>query len=157
MRTDGYLFVRVEGGQDHDLGRVLTTAQSLRGRQPVHRRHTDVHQDDVRAGPVDQRLDLAAVAGRTNDLDVVGPAHHEGRARPHQRVVDEEQSDRSHVPYGITGVRPMGPPGVRDRRRPTGERPTTPYEVHGLWAADRTGGNGVTFRKLIEPEANSPS
>ncbi len=94
-----YLVVGVEGGEDDDLRGVLAGPQPFGGGEAVHRRHPDVHEHDVRAGAADERLDLAAVGGLADDLDVVGAAHHEGQARPYQGVVvDEEQSDHGHGP-----------------------------------------------------------
>lgn len=98
-----HLFVGVEGGEHDDLGRVRAAPQPLGRRESVRPRHPDVHEDDVRAGAVDERHDLVTVGGLADDLHVLGTAQHEGQPGPHQRVVvDEEQSDRSHASYVIT-------------------------------------------------------
>jgi hypothetical protein len=92
-----HLLVGVERGQDHDLRWVAAGAQPFRRRQAVRAGHAHVHEHHVRPGPVDQRVDVAAVGRLSDDLDVGGTAQHQGQPGSHQRiVVDEEHSDRGH-------------------------------------------------------------
>lgn len=107
------VLVGVEGGEQDHLRGVGAAAQAFRGGEAVHRGHPDVHQDDVRAGALDEFPDLGAVGGLADDLDVVRAAHHQGQTGPDQRVVvDEEQSDRCHGAYVImiagAGCAPCG-------------------------------------------------
>ncbi len=132
-----HLVVGVKRGEDHDLRRVLAPSQPFGGRESVDHRHPDVHQDDVRAGAVDERLDLAAVRGLADDLDVVGAAHHEGQAGPDQRiVVDEKQPDRIHGAYRRC------PPGHyprldRDERLPSAARTVSTGSLPGVRSSVR--------------------
>jgi hypothetical protein len=69
---EGAAVVGVEGRQDDDLGRAVAPAPDFGGREAVHPRHADVHQHDVGRVFGDGVLDLAAVSGLADDLDVVG-------------------------------------------------------------------------------------
>ncbi len=97
-----HLFVGVEGGEHDHLRRVRPRAQPSRRGDPVHRRHAEVHQDDVRPGPPHQFLGLRAVGGLPDDLDVLGPADHQRQTGAYQGVVvHEEESDRRRS-HGVT-------------------------------------------------------
>ena len=62
--------VGVEGREDDDLRRVVARTHDFGGRETVYSRHAYVHQHDVGLAFGNGVLDLAAVSGLADDLDV---------------------------------------------------------------------------------------
>jgi hypothetical protein len=82
QRVDDVL-VEAEGGEDENA----LAREPAGGLDPVHARHSDVHQHDVGAvlGRRDDRL--LAGFGLGDDLDVAGRLEHRLETRAHHRLV----------------------------------------------------------------------
>ena len=95
-------------------------------REPVHVRHQQVHQDDVRLEPAGHRDALAAVGGLADDVDVVEQVEERAKPRPDDgMVVDEQDADRLLRAHGLTSPdrvgTAVGEPGPESTARPAAE------------------------------------
>src|SRR5262249_4842751 len=93
-------------GRENEHAALDAAQQDAPGRlDPVHGRHTDVHQDDVREQPLRQLDRLAAVAGLADDLDVVLGAEDHAEAVAHERLVVAEENADDHRSVAANGSR----------------------------------------------------
>jgi hypothetical protein len=91
------VLVHVERGQDDDLARQgVGPADDLPGRrEAVHRRHPDVHQDDVGPQPAGLRHRVHPVDRRPDDREIGFGVQDQPQAGAHQLlVVDDQDADR---------------------------------------------------------------
>jgi hypothetical protein len=147
-----------------DLGRQL-----LRGRDAVHVRHVDVHQDDVGPQLARHRDGFRAGRGRSHHLDVALEAEELGQVVAGLRdVVHDEDADlvghSSVGPVGLTAGGGWGRgPGALDGRGTGG--PTRPSRwlgdgrLDGRFdgrSASRPGGSGGRPRRARGSEPRSP-
>ena len=111
-RLEG-VFVEVEGGQDQDSGagaasRAVSAAataaahDAARRLDPVHPRHSHVHEDDVGLDAGQQLDGGGAVVGLPDELDVVLRLQQHVEAQPvHLLIIDQHDPDRHGSPFLI--------------------------------------------------------
>jgi hypothetical protein len=99
------VLVALEGGQDQDPGLVIgRLLEDAAGRlQPVHDRHLDVHQDDIRPQRAGGGHGGGAVLGFTGDLDAVLALEDHAEADPNHRLIVDQQHAEGHVGASRSG------------------------------------------------------
>ena len=94
LEGGGDLLLLDERGHGHDLRDRPLGLDPADGRDAVHVRHQQVHQDDVGLEAAGHGHALRAVGGLTDDLDVVLEFEEHPQAHPDDgMVVDDEDPD----------------------------------------------------------------
>ena len=128
-----HVLVEVEGRKHQHLHRVARVGarQPARRLDPVHHRHTDVHEHDVGLQGVSLRDGHLAVLGLAHHLDVVVGVEDHAEAGAHEGlVVDDEDADAHRGRRALTANPPPGrlPAVSSPPRRSTRSRmPTSPW------------------------------
>jgi len=89
----------VDRGEHHHGHARVALAQLLENREAVHPGHPHVQQDDVGAGLADERHDLVAGVGFSDEQDVVLAVEDRANRVEHQAMVVHRQDlEAPHVP-----------------------------------------------------------
>jgi hypothetical protein len=105
-------------GQNDDADLRMPNPDPPCGLEPVHLRHADVEQDDVRLSRavVDHPKDLGAVGGLTEDLDVAGHFQIATQTLADQGMVVRDHHADRHATFSIGVPRPGLKPHCAARR-----------------------------------------
>ena len=155
------VLVGVEGGEDHDLGRVGQGPQLAGGGDAVQHRHADVHERHLGGGAAGQRDRLGAVGGLPDHLDAVVRVQQGHEPGPDQLLVVDHQDPDPGPSWGIGGGRRPGRGSRRGSGRPrTRRRRGRPAPASPQAVADRPARSGRSSKLAVgqaAPAAQPPS
>src|SRR5205085_6533808 len=147
------VLVEVERGEDDDAHarQALITADDARGLEPVHARHTDVHEEDVGARPPRHAHGLLAVARLTHDLEVVLCAEQGAKAGTHESLI-VGQGDADHRFASLASLTSLTATGsvARTKKPPAGPGPALSSPPRAA-ARSRMPGMPLPPPALVEP------
>ena len=96
------------GGEDQHRGLGHLLRDQLRRLEPVHARHADVHDHDLRAAPLGERDRAGAVGGLADDADVRRAREREAQPFAHDLVVVDDQAGDLVGHRGTSVLRGIG-------------------------------------------------